>query len=834
MIKGLIFDLDGVITDTAALHFQAWKEVLKNYEIDYTEEENALLKGLPRKETLLAILRLKKISLDDSIIDKICDQKNNLYVSFLQTKISKKDILPGIEKLLNDAKNKAIKMAIASSSKNAKIILEKLEIIDYFDFIVDVDTIKNGKPAPDIYLAAAKGLNLKARECIGFEDAFVGIKGLIRSNIHPVSITNGIKEMNIHGAYICQTTNEIDLDQILEYFEIDKFCYESIHHSAFGRYAYQNKSGDTLTVLLKTKKANVAFVNVRFGDPFNWKHKDDEAKGVTQFGGDESMYWEEEGSIRMNKYLSDDLFDYYKMKIKTKTKRLRYAFEIYAKDGTTTLYGERGFFPISETIADLGFTWGYLNEGNVADIPKWVNKTIWYQIFPERFWNGDQSNDPKNVLAWDSELPSETNYFGGDLQGVIDKLDYLANLGITGIYFTPIFKANTNHKYDTEDYLKIDPHFGDEKKFKELVEKCHQRNIKVMIDAVFNHCGSRFAPWLDVVKHKEKSKYKDWFFINNFDNLKESHLYEPNHFLNKEYVYETFAFTPHMPRLNWSHPGVIKYFKKVVQKWTKLGIDAWRLDVANEPSLSFWRMFRQWAKEINPEIYILGEVWYNSSLYLNGDTFDGVMNYTLRDSIIKIINNDLPKENIEHKISKYLLLYSNPLKRGMFNLLSSHDTPRIMNVFKHDLDKFKLAYQLMFFMLGSTCIYYGDEIAMDGDHDPGCRKCMIWDQTKWNHEILDMFKKLITIRKKYEALTNGEFLFIDEENKNEIFHYISDNLVVFKLYRKEQIIYCVVNFSNSKQQINLVDKPWFDIYHEQFVDLSLELNPYQIYSLIVK
>ena len=835
-IKGLIFDLDGVITDTAKLHFEAWRDILAKEKIKYTEKENELLKGLPRKETLLAILKLKKIKLDNKKIDKMCEDKNNLYIKSLKTKITKKDILPGIKKLLDDAKKAKIKMAIASSSKNAKTILERLDVIDYFDYIVNVDKIKNGKPAPDIYLAAAQGLKLKPEECVGFEDALVGIQGLMSAKIHAVSVTYGIKEMYVNGTFICDTTADINLDKILAYFNSsEKFSYESVYHTAYGRYAYQNSTGDTLSTIIRVKKDNVDHIKVRFGDPFNWRKKDGPDVGVTQFGGDETMYWEEDGTVKMDKYLSDEFFDYYKAKFATKTKRVRYAFEIHAKDGSSTLYGERGFFPISECIAGMGFTWGYLHEGNVTNIPRWVSKMVWYQIFPERFWNGDKSNDNKGTLAWGSAEPTPENYFGGDLQGVIDKLDHLVDLGVTGIYFTPIFKANTNHKYDTEDYLQIDPHFGDEKKFKELIDKCHKKGIKIMIDAVFNHSGSKFAPWLDVVKNKEKSKYKDWFFVNNFKALKPSDEYGPNYFLNKEYVYETFAFTPHMPRLNWSNPGVIEYFKKVVEKWTSLGIDAWRLDVANEPTLNFWRMFRKWAKDINPDIYILGEVWYNSSLYLNGDTFDGVMNYTLRDCVMNLVKNEWSKTKIEEEMSKYLLIYNNPIKRGMFNLLGSHDTPRIMTFFEHNLDKFKLAYKLLFHMLGSVCIYYGDEIGMDGDHDPGCRKCMIWDKKKWNMDTLNMFKTLIKMRKKYEALTNGEFQFINDSNKKELYKSkMNDEVVAFKIYRKKEVIYCLVNASSKKHKVELANKKWFDIYNEKSIKPSLEIKPFEMVSIIVK
>ena len=832
-IKGLIFDLDGVITDTAKLHFQAWQKILGENGIKYTESENELLKGLSRKDTLLAILKNKGIKWEDSKIDDICDKKNKLYVESIKTGITKDDILPGVLDFLKQAKEMKLKMAIASSSKNASAILTQLGIIDYFDYIVDVNKIKNGKPAPDIYLAAAEGLLLQPEECIGFEDAFMGVVGLLSAHINTVSITYGVKEMYVNGTYICETTKDLNLVRIMHYFlGAQRICLEAIHHTAFGRYAYQNSTGDTLTVILKTKKNNVAYVDLRIGDPFNWKRKDGVGNGVTQLGGTDSMYWEEESRVRMDKYLSDAHFDYYKIKIKTASKRIRYAFEIVGNDGSKILYGEKGFAPITEDVVGIGFTWGYLHEGNVSNIPKWVSQTIWYQIFPERFWNGDKSNDNPNTLPWGSAEPECYNYFGGDLRGVIDKLDHLVDLGITGIYFTPIFHANTNHKYDTEDYLEIDPHFGDEKIFKELIDKCHAKGIKVMIDAVFNHCGSKFAPWLDVLKNKEKSKYKDWFFINDFNDLRPAEDYPTDYFQTTNYVYETFGYVPTMPRLNWSNPEVTAYFKQVVEKWTKLGIDAWRLDVANEPPLDFWRKFRKWAKDVNPDVYILGEVWYNSSLYLNGDTFDGVMNYTLRDCLINSIKNNWNAVKVEQELGRYLLLYNNPIKRGMFNLLGSHDTPRILTEFDNNIDKYKIAYRLLFHMLGSVCIYYGDEIGMTGAHDPGCRKCMEWDTSKWNKDIYETFKKLIVMRKNYPLLTNSEFKFINEENQKEIFKSEKNReLVGFELYRKENKIWCIANLTNKVQKVELSNKKWFDIFNQKFVGTTIELKPYDMLTL---
>jgi glycosidase len=398
------------------------------------------------------------------------------------------------------------------------------------------------------------------------------------------------------------------------------------------------------------------------------------------------------------------------------------------------------------------FEFPFINPVDVFTPPAWVKDAVFYQIFPERFANGDPSLDPEDVQPWGAE-PTPTNFFGGDLQGVMDHLDHLNELGINAIYFTPIFTATTNHKYDTEDYMKVDPHFGDIATLKKLVDTCHERGIRVLLDAVFNHSGGTFAPFVDVQEKGEDSIYKDWFHIREF----------PLQVVNGIPTYDTFAFEPHMPKLNTEHPEVKEYLLKVAEFWiTEVGIDGWRLDVANEVDHDFWREFRKVVKRANPEAYILGEIWHESAPWLEGDKFDAVMNYPFTDAVLDFfVHGSLDAEGFANSIGRQLSRYPLQASEVAFNLLDSHDTPRLLTLAAGDKNKMRLASLFQFTFMGTPCIYYGDEFGMDGDGDPGCRKCMEWNPEKQDRDLFEFYRQLIQIRNEQPALRTGTFTFLE-------------------------------------------------------------------------
>ena len=326
---------------------------------------------------------------------------------------------------------------------------------------------------------------------------------------------------------------------------------------------------------------------------------------------------------------------------------------------------------------------------------------------------------PDGAREWDAVIaPNMDDFFGGDLQGIIDHLDYLKDLGITGLYLCPIFEATTNHKYDTTDYFEIDRHFGDKEVFRNLVEEAHKRGIKIMLDAVFNHIGYQSAQWQDVLKNGEKSPYKDWFHIQEFP-VTEDKLQNP-----RQLPYHTFAFASYMPKLNTANPEVRDYLLSVATYWIEnFDIDAWRLDVANEIDYQFWK------------------------------DFHAVMNYPLSESIKDYFLRQRKKtEQFISEINSQSMYYKQQISEVMFNLLDSHDTERILTTAKGNVQHVNAALTFLYLQKGTPCIYYGTELALIGGPDPDCRRVMPWDRVSEENDMLNFMKKLIKIRKEVASI----------------------------------------------------------------------------------
>ncbi|MBM0066967.1 glycoside hydrolase family 13 protein [Alkalicoccobacillus gibsonii] len=516
-----------------------------------------------------------------------------------------------------------------------------------------------------------------------------------------------------------------------------------------------SSSDKSVTIRIRTAQVDVQQITLLHGDPYIWK------EGKWQFT-----------QSSMTKIGSDGIHDYWTVTIDLPHSRLRYGFYLQSADAFI-VYTERGFFQeIPEHVAPF-FCLPYLHVEEQFSPPDWVSNTVWYQIFPERFANGDPSINPDNTLAWGSEKPKVNSFFGGDLKGVLDHLDHLVSLGITGIYFTPIFKAFSNHKYDTIDYMEIDPQFGDHHMLKTLIQACHERGIRVMLDAVFNHSGYHFEPFQDVLKNGAQSPYKDWFHPHSFPLRPSDKI--PN--------YETFAFEGTMPKLNTSNPEVKDYLLQVARYWTQhFDIDGWRLDVANEVDHSFWREFRQTVKAINPDVYILGEIWHRASPWLQGDQFDAVMNYPLTDAIQGFVLNNHSTKSFKESVTKHLFSYPHTVNHVQFNLLGSHDTARILTESKGNKQHVMLQYLMLFSMPGSPCIYYGDEIGMTGGNDPGCRDCMIWDEDKQDLDLLSFMKTLILWRKQLQPMGSVDSVQFHESGDDDVLIYSTHQENDFLIY----------------------------------------------------
>jgi len=381
-----------------------------------------------------------------------------------------------------------------------------------------------------------------------------------------------------------------------------------------------------------------------------------------------------------------------------------------------------------------------------SSTPEWVRDTIFYQVFLDRFANGDASNDPVPTAKWGSK-PTVDNFFGGDLLGVMNHLDYLQDVGVNALYLTPIFKASSNHKYDTDDYYQIDPAFGDKKIFRSLVDECHRRRVKVVLDGVFNHCGYHSIYFQDVIKNGRSSKYSNWFDIHS-------------HPIDKDAVnYQTCGGTWYLPKLNCELPEVRQYLFDMAAYWIReFGIDGWRLDVPWKISFDFWMEFRERIKGEFPETYLVGEIWRDAMKWIRGDTFDGVMNYPLRNCILDYcVYDHMDAEDFNYELLHQQQIFQQAALLQL-NLLGSHDTPRILTLCGEEIKREILAISFLFTYLGTPMLYYGDEIGLTGENDPDCRKCMPWEkQSEWNYVIQEHFKKLIKARMAHAALRRGSF-----------------------------------------------------------------------------
>ena len=425
--------------------------------------------------------------------------------------------------------------------------------------------------------------------------------------------------------------------------------------------------------------------------------------------------------------------------------------------------------------------------------PRWVHDAVFYHIFPERFANGDPGNDPPGAVPWGSP-PEVDNFMGGDLQGVIDRLDYLEELGVTAIYFNPIFQAKSNHKFDHGDYMKVDPHFGTNELMKELVRRAHGRGIRVILDISHNHSGREFFAFDDVVRKGADSPYRGWYHFHGFP---VSGPENPN--------YKCWWGFGSLPEFNHDHPGVREYFRAVTRYWMEeVGIDGWRLDVANEVPHDYWREWRDLVKGINPDAYIVGEIWGDGSPWLQGDNFDAVMNYVWRDQVVRYFaKREIGAEEFARSIHELLGRHPESVNRAMFNLLSSHDTARFLTVAGGRKERVKLAFFFQMTYVGAPVIYYGDEIGMEGEKDPGCRGAFPWDESAWDKDLLAWVQRLTSLRRALPALRSGEYAtVIADDRRTRVYGYRRGS--------GAGALIALVNNSDEHQRLTLSVPEWRD------------------------
>ncbi len=409
---------------------------------------------------------------------------------------------------------------------------------------------------------------------------------------------------------------------------------------------------------------------------------------------------------------TDGVYDYYSVTLRLSDPRLAYVFE-FSSDDRKYYFCEAGVkeaYDFSLAYYD-SFQYAYINKNDIQQNVPWLNNGVFYQIFVDRFAKGSRKDEAYINAAW-SDMPTPKSFFGGDLDGICAHLDYIKELGVSALYLNPIFKSPSNHKYDTVDYYEIDEMFGGKEAFKRLVNACHQRGIKVVLDAVFNHVSEGFYPFSDVLSLGRESEYFDWFIIDG-DRI------------NPERDnYACFASCRYMPKLNTGNPRVQSYLIDVAKYYiTEYDIDGWRLDVADEVSHDFWRSLRAKLKAIKPSAVLIGENWHNSESYLEGDQFDSIMNY----GVTKAFLDYFARESIDERgfadaLNAQLMRYSDTVNNMMFNLLDCHDTHRFITEVGGDRRKLMRALLALTFLPGSINLYYGTEILTEGGYDPDSRR----------------------------------------------------------------------------------------------------------------
>ena len=414
----------------------------------------------------------------------------------------------------------------------------------------------------------------------------------------------------------------------------------------------------------------------------------------------------------------DGTHDYYSATLKLSDPRLAYVFE-FSADGKKYYFCESGVkenYDFSLAYYD-SFQYAYINKNDTIQNVEWLNNAVFYQIFIDRFDKASKKDEGYINASW-GDIPTPKSFFGGDLDGIRKHLDYIKELGVTALYLNPIFKSPSNHKYDIIDYYEIDEMFGGKEAFKRLVEACHERGIKIMLDAVFNHVSEGFYPFGQVMELGKESDYFDWFVIDG-DKIS-----------TDRDNYDCFAACKYMPKLNTNNPEVQSYLIDVAKHYiTEYGIDGWRLDVADEVSHDFWRQMRRKIKAIKPDAVLIGENWHNSESFLQGDQFDSIMNYGVTKAFLDYFAREIIDEKgFAEALNAQLMRYTDTTNNMMFNLLDCHDTHRFFSEVGCDVRKLMHALLTLVFLPGSINLYYGTEILTQGGYDPDSRRTFDWNK----------------------------------------------------------------------------------------------------------
>ena len=504
-------------------------------------------------------------------------------------------------------------------------------------------------------------------------------------------------------------------------------------------------------------------------------------------------------TLPMKKVATSQFHDYYEAQLQMHLICLRYFFEFTDMQGEKVYYGNYEFDKECITNRDRMFDCPQnLREEEMFEVPQWAANKVVYQIFPSRF----AATQPVDKKLWYKAPITPMDDLHGNLRGIIEHLDYIKDLGIDVVYLTPIFKSNSCHKYDTIDYYQVDPSFGTTEDLKELVQKSHERGMKVVLDAVYNHSGREFFAFQDILEKGEKSKYLDWYFIDELP---------PRGEWGEIPNFKCFGYYGGMPKLNLKNPEVEKYITDVACYWIKeCDIDGWRLDVGDEISHFFWKNFRKAIKAVKKDMLIIGEIWHYAGDFLEGDEWDTVMNYPFYLNLIDLLADE--KINVSQFVQNLGYLKGRLNKKCyplMWNLIDSHDTARFLHLCNDNKKKQHLAAAFQLLLPGMPMVYYGDEYAMPGANDPDCRRGMYWDEEYQDKEMYNWYKKLMQIRKAHACIVEGEMI-------ETITPDDDDTIVMIRKYGDETIAMLfncgssVKEFNEYAKKYNLLTDSAFD------------------------
>ena len=493
-------------------------------------------------------------------------------------------------------------------------------------------------------------------------------------------------------------------------------------------------------------------------------------------------------SLEMEKVATDLDFDYYEITFDSPYTRVCYYFELCDSDERLYLFADILSKVLPQERSEF-YQYPFMRREEISTVPDWLKQAVVYNIFPDSFaseWRFIRGTPSET--GWGSDVVLKSK-LGGTIRGITANLDYIADLGFTCLYINPIFAAGEYHKYDVLDYFNVSPNMGTNEDFHELVSQAHSRGIRVIIDGVFNHCSWYFFAFDDVARNGERSKYKDWFYDLRFPVIRpENESIRP--------TYSSFAYERKMPKLNTSNPEVREYFMEVCEHWIRdYGVDGWRLDVANEVDRTFWRAFRQRSRAINPESVMIGEIWESSETWLQGDMFDSTMNYDFRKNCRDFFGTEaINATEFNARVTKMNYRYPTGILQGQLNLLDSHDVNRFFSYCQKDIRRLRLAEVFLFTAPGTPCVFYGDDLGMDGDHDETLRGPMPWDAPF--HDEREFFRTLVTLRRENKALIYGSYraLFMDE-----------DGLYIYRRQLKEHTVTIALNARNHTAKLEDMD-----------------------------